>query len=374
MQRRDKPFSRVERTFFYDDVCDIMRLIPIILIATCLVSSSSAQNLACTRPDLQRRAREWAAQHDFAGTVLVEHSGKPLVNLAFGMADREHLVPNTPDTVFRIGSITKLFTATAIMHEIAIGTMQADTKLCVFLDKCPPAWASITVQQALTHSDGLADIVRQPNFVELLRQPTSPARTLSQLFSVPLLFPPGTDVAYGNTGMIALSAALEKVTGKPYAEAILYLVSKPAHLALTRYDDPAPIIPGRARGYKITDGVVYNADYIDMTLPSGAGGLISTTGDLDRFTRAFVSNELLPPELTRDSLTPKNSDFGYGWQMTALKSGRQIWHIGDINGFGSFLAFYPEADIVAVALTNDEGTPVRNLVEELANPCLRLQN
>jgi CubicO group peptidase (beta-lactamase class C family) len=170
--------------------------------------------------------------------------------------------------------------------------------------------------------------------------------------------------------MIVLSAGLEKLTGKPYGEAISVLVLRPARLEQTFYDDPARIVPNRARGYSLKDGITYNAGYIDMTLPSGAGGLISTTGDLARFTRAFVSSLLLPPPLTRDALTSKNSEFGYGWEISDKDNRREIWHIGDINGFGSFLAFYPDADVIAVALTNVEGTPIRSLIETVANSCV----
>lgn len=341
----------------------------------CLTASSQTTRQAnltasgCTAPQVQQTAREWAQEHNFSGAVLVERGEVTLAALAFGEADREHHAPNTIETPFRIGSITKLFTTAAILREIADGRLQRDKSVCFFLNDCPASWRGVTVEHALTHADGLPDIVRQPGFAALLTQPSTPAEILARLHDVPPLFPPGKDVAYGNTGMIALSVVLEKNSGKPYSAAIDDSVVRPAHLEHTLYDDPDTIIPGRAHGYVLDKGEARNASYIDMTIPSGAGGLISTIGDLDRFTRAFLSGKLLPLPVAHDALTPKNSDYGFGWAIRDLDGRREISHIGDINGFGSFLAYYPADDTVIVALTNIERTPVADFARMIANHC-----
>jgi CubicO group peptidase (beta-lactamase class C family) len=335
----------------------------------CAVAGIADTNASCSTTAVQSVANQWAAAHDFSGSVLVERNSTPLASLAFGEADREHHAPNTLDTPLRIGSITKLFTTTAILREIADAHLQRTTAICTIIKDCPAPWRAITVEQALTHTDGLPDIVRQPDFVNLLTRPTTPEETLAHLHSIPLLFAPGSDVAYGNTGMIALTVILEKLTGKSYSAAIDALVAHPAMLEHTMYDDPATILPGRARGYIKNDGVMQNASYIDMSLPSGAGGMVSTVRDLDHFVRAYLSGKIIPLDLVRESMTPKNPDYGFGWAINSVDGTREISHIGDINGFGSFLAYYPSSDVVIAVLTNVERTPVRDLGRLPAKQC-----
>ncbi len=333
---------------------------------TCLADTKPA----CSTSEVKNVANQWAAEHDFSGSVVIEKGSTPVASLAFGEADREHHAPNTPDTPFRIGSITKLFTTTAILREIADAHLQRTTPICTIIKNCPESWRAITVEQALTHMDGLPDIVRQPDFVNLLTRPTTPDETLARLHPIPLLFTPGSDVAYGNTGMIALTVILEKLTAKSYDAAIDALVAHPAMLEHTMYDDPATILYGRARGYIKNDGVMQNASYIDMSLPSGAGGMVSTVHNLDHFIRAYLSGKIIPLDLVRESMTPKNSDYGFGWAINPVDGNREISHIGDINGFGSFLAYYPSSDVVVAVLTNVERTPVRDLGRLLAKQCI----
>jgi CubicO group peptidase (beta-lactamase class C family) len=349
------------------DLCSFLAVILLVLHPSSF-SDHVASN-ECSPPKLQQFAQQWAEQHQFSGVLLIEQHQRVLAEMAFGEADREHHAPNTPVTPFRIGSITKLFTTAAILHEVAEHRLELGTSICKFLPSCPASWEGITVEQALTHTDGLPDIVRQPDFPALVVQPTTPAATLGHLYGALMLFSPGTDVAYGNTGMLALSAILEKLTGMQYGEALDVLVLHPGALKRTAYDDPAIILPGRARGYVIHDGKVQNAPYINMTLPSGAGGLVSTVGDLDRFTREFLSGMGMPKELVQQSLTPKNSDYGFGWAIRSARNEQEISHIGDINGFGSFLAYYPTQDIITVVLTNVERTPAAGFARSLAQQC-----
>ncbi len=332
-------------------------------------SQNISASRECSAAELQSAVMQWVQKHDFSGALLYEKHGMPLASMAFGEADREHHVPNAVETPFRIGSITKLFTTAAILREIADGRLKRDTLICSFLADCPEIWKKITVEQALTHTDGMPDIVRQPDFAALATQPTTPGETLARLHSITPLFAPGTDVAYGNTGMIALSVVLEKLSGESYGQALEELVFEPAGLSHTSYDDPATILPGRAFGYVVKNGIVQNAPYIDMTIPSGAGGLVSTVGDLDRFTRAFLDAKLVPLALVREALTPKNTDYGFGWAIRDMGGRREVSHIGDINGFGSFLAHYPSDNTVVVVLTNVERTPVSDLARMLATQC-----
>jgi CubicO group peptidase (beta-lactamase class C family) len=332
-------------------------------------SQSRVPSNSCSGPKLQELAKQWAGEHHFSGTVLVEQHETPLAKMAFGEADYEHQAANTVETPFRIGSITKLFTAVAILREVADGRLQLSTPICRFLPDCPASWQVVTVEQALTHTDGLPDIVQQPEFAAMIVQPTDPVATLRHLYGISLGFSPGTDVAYGNSGMLALSAILEKLNGEKYGGAVNALVILPARLEHTAYDDPTMIVPGRARGYTLEDGKLQNASYIDMTLPSGAGGLLSTVVDLDRFTRAFLSGKIVPSTLVHESLAAKNADYGFGWAIRTSNGQPEISHIGDINGFGSFLAYYPAQDLVTVVLTNVERTPVADFARLLAGQC-----
>ncbi|MET1110057.1 MAG: serine hydrolase domain-containing protein [Allosphingosinicella sp.] len=305
------------------------------------------------------------AEAGFSGTVLVARRGV-LVKRAYGLADREFEIANKPSTRFRIGSLTKQFTAAAILLLVQDGKLSLDDRLCRFVEPCPAAWRAIRIEQLLNHSSGIPDFVRLPGMRERFTLPAKLDDTVAMLARQPLDFPPGSDARYGNSGYLLAAYIIEKVSGATYAGFVEQRIYRPLGMSGSGYASDAPIIPRRARGYVRRAGNVQNAPYIDMSIPIGAGSQYSTVDDLYRWDRALRGSGLLSPPLLERMFAPGLNDFGLGWEIGREQGRRVFEHNGDINGFGAFIARYPDDDAVILILSNMEGTRVRKMKEEIA--------
>lgn len=152
----------------------------------------------------------------FSGSVLIARNGEILVSKGYGMANRQQQIPNTPQTKFRIGSVTKQFTAMAILMLQARGKLNVQDHICVYLTDCPPAWQPITIHQLLTHTSGIPDYRYFPDFPTFKELPASPAQTMARLKDKPLDFQPGAKWSYSTSGYIILGAIIEQVSGESY--------------------------------------------------------------------------------------------------------------------------------------------------------------
>jgi CubicO group peptidase (beta-lactamase class C family) len=215
----------------------------------------------------------------FSGSVLVAHDGDVLLTKGYGLADREHEVPNTPHTKFRIGSITKQFTAMAILLLQAQGKLSVEDRVCQHVEECPDAWQEMTIHQLLTHTSGIPNFTDSPDYHTTRTEYSTPAQTIARFADQPLDFPPGEEWSYSNSGYIVLGSIIQQASGDPYQTFLQKNVFEPLQLADTGYDDESVILKHRADGYKNT---LSHADYIDMSIPYAAGGLYSTVEDLYR--------------------------------------------------------------------------------------------
>lgn len=304
-------------------------------------------------------------EEGFSGTVLVARHGRLLVR-AYGQADREFAIANTSTTKFRIGSLTKQFTAAALLLLVQDGKLSLDQGLCELLSPCPDAWRPIRIRQLLNHSSGIPDFVRLPGMRDRFTQPTTLDATIALLIDKPLDFTPGSDARYSNSGLIIAAKIIEKLSGQSYARFLDDRIYRPLGMADSGYAADAPILPHRARGYVRRAGVIENAPYIDMTVPLGAGSQYSTVLDLYRWDRALRGDALLGPAMRKAMFAEGLGGYGLGWEV-AHEHGRLVTeHNGDINGFGAFIARYPDDDAVIVILANLEGTKVRAMKDLLA--------
>jgi D-alanyl-D-alanine carboxypeptidase len=301
----------------------------------------------------------------FSGTVLVAHRGRLLVR-AYGLADREFSIPNTARTKFRIGSLTKQFTAAAMLLLVADGKLSLDDPICRYLDSCPDSWQPIRIRQLLNHSSGIPDFVRLPGMVDRFTLSARLTDTIALLARQPLDFPPGSDAHYGNSGFLIAAAIIERLSGESYAQFLDRRIYRRLGMADSGYAADAPIIPNRARGYVLADGVVRNAPFIDMSIPIGAGSQYSTVLDLYRWDRALRNDSLLSARLRAEMFTRGKGDFGLGWEIADDRGRRVTEHIGDINGFGAFIARWPDDDAVVIILSNMERTKVRSIRDAIA--------
>lgn len=304
-------------------------------IGLCLLFASyvPAQNSVASPPTAQQIAAKVdeymnaAVRVDgFSGSILVARDSQPVVSKGYGMANVELDVPNMPQTVFRLGSITKQFTAMAIMMLAERGKLNVNDPACKYLTDCPVAWQPMTVKNLLTHTAGVPNYTSFPDFAKVAVLPTTNAAMIAQLRDKPLEFAPGEKFAYSNSGYYLLGAIIERASGKPYAEFLQENIFTPLGMKQTGYDSPLRIIKNRAAGYARRGGEIVNAAYMDMTIPYAAGALDSTTGDLLLWDQALYTEKLVSRKMLDEIFTPFKSNYGYGWSIYPKEIGlRKIW-------------------------------------------------
>jgi CubicO group peptidase (beta-lactamase class C family) len=301
----------------------------------------------------------------FTGTVLVARKGDVLFEKAYGLANREWNVPNTIDTRFRIGSITKQFTAAAVLQLAEQGKLSIDDPVSKYYADAPASWSKITLRNLLNHTSGIPDFTRLPDYETFMPDDSTPLGIVQRVRDKPLDFPPGTKFAYDNTGYIVLGYVIEKVSGQSYADYIQRHIFEPLGMKDSGYDTRGPIIPHRAEGYYWKAGW-RRPPYISMTLPFAAGGLYSTVGDLLIWDQALYTNKLLRAESLRQMFTPALDDYGFGWVITKDRGHRFIWHNGEVNGFHSMISRYTDDHLTIIVLSNDQVAPAERMASDLA--------
>ncbi|MFP2960732.1 serine hydrolase [Myxococcus sp. 1LA] len=295
----------------------------------------------------------------FNGTVLVANERGILLKKGYGSANLEWKVPNAPDTKFRIGSITKSFTATVILQLAAEGKLQLDDPITRHLpDYRKDTGDRVTITHLLNHTSGISSYTSKPDIMKDIGSIDSVAAFVKKACSGDLEFEPGTKYAYNNSGYYLLGAIIEQLTGQTYAEAVQARILGPLGMKDTGYDVSATILPKRASGYAQTPGGIVNAAYLNMELPYAAGSLYSTVEDLYRWDRAFYGDTLMPAALKQKMLTPGLEHYGFGWVIAPMQlhDGKTklpgIFHSGGINGFASLLVRVPERKEVVILLDN----------------------
>lgn len=296
-----------------------------------------------------------AADESFSGVVLIGRGAEIVFQEAYGFADWDLRVPMRIDHRFRIGSLTKPVTASAVLMAVDRGLLGLDTRACTLLPSCPDSWSEVTVRHLLTHTSGIAD-----HFGDLEAVPVEDtvAELRRVLESLPpdeaLLAAPGEEYAYSNFNYVLVAAALERVVGASWAAIVQEWIFAPLGLRTMEYDDVYAILEGRVRGYD-RDEVrgLRNIDYDDHGAYA-AGGLLSSAGDLFRWFRGMLTGELFDIRLVRESLVAYRGDYGYGWQVRRFFDRTIYNHTGGIDGFSSHLAHYPDEELTIVVLTNVE--------------------
>lgn len=294
-------------------------------------------------------------------SVLVARGGEIIHRSAHGLANVELGVPITVDTVFRIGSITKQFTAGAIMLLEQRGQLSVEDPIDKFLPDYPTNGHVITVEHLLTHTSGIRSYTGMPGYMgNPVRADLSTAELIDVFDNEPMEFAPGELWNYNNSGYVLLGAIIEAVSGQTYEEFIADNIATPLELERTFYGGPK-IIPNRAAGYVQTDDErLENAAYLSMTQPHAAGSLLSTTGDLFAWHRALSGGEFIHDESFARMIRPyalndgETYPYGYGLGLARLRGREIIAHGGGINGFTCFALWLPEDDIYVAVLTNRE--------------------
>jgi D-alanyl-D-alanine carboxypeptidase len=302
----------------------------------------------------------------FSGSVMVAREGRLLLRKSFGLANREWNIPNTPDTKFRIGSVTKQFTAAAILQLVEAGKLKLDDPIPRYYASAPAAWQSVTLRHLLTHTSGIPSYTAIPDFAaKLSKVDRTPPEIIALTQDEPLEFEPGSQFAYDNTGYILLGYVIEKVSGQSYGQYLAEHVFGPLGMRDTGYDESTTLLPRRASGYRAGDQWG-NAQYIAMSLPFAAGGLYSSIDDLLVWDRALNAGKVIGPGSLQAMFNDYGHQYGFGWAVRKQLERRLETHSGGINGFRSTLDRYPDDKLTVIVLANLETAPVEKIARELA--------
>jgi D-alanyl-D-alanine carboxypeptidase len=301
---------------------------------------------------------------DAPGAVaIVVKDGRTVFRRAYGLADLEFGVLLEADMVFRIGSVTKQFTAAAVLQLADQGRLALEDDVSKYVPEYDTRGRGVTIEQLLTHTSGVPNYTDLEEWFPHLRDELTPRALLDMLKGKPLEFEPGSRFRYSNSGYLLLGLVIEKASGRPYADYIRQMVL-PLGMRQTMYDDPVRVIPRRARGYEYRDGEWRNARYIGMSQPFSAGGLVSTADDLAMWNTAIERGRLLSDSSRQRWFTPFTlasgaaSRYAMGWSVTTHEGLAVAEHGGGIPGFVCFVVRMPSEHLfVAVLSNNGESRP-----------------
>lgn len=293
-------------------------------------------------------------------SLLVVRDGKVALARGYGLADVEHHVAVTPETNFRLASLSKQFTATAIMLLVADGKLHYDDQVSSLVAGMPAFARGVTVRNLLNHTSGLPDY---EDFV-----PDSQTRQVHDA-EVPALishasglkFAPGTHYAYSNTGYCLLALVVEHVTGKPFAEVLRTRIFTPLGMTNTMARESTTVVPHRAYGYTVSPAGVRLTDQSNTSATLGDGGIYANVVDLAKWDRALTRHTLVSAEQQRLAWTPPVlpdtavTEYGFGWFIGKAHGTTRQWHHGESRGFTNFILRYPERRLTVVILTNRTG-------------------
>jgi CubicO group peptidase (beta-lactamase class C family) len=328
----------------------------LVLALTCVQGSVFAQGRAVGLEErIEAIVRGIYRPGEPGAAVLVRRGGQILLRQGYGEANLEWNAQVTPETVFRLGSITKQFTAVCILKLAEQGKIALDDPVSRFL---PEARGGETVEHLLTHTSGLGSLDRVPGYAAWSRAELKPGDLVALLAGGPRDFRPGEDWQYSDANYILLGALIEKVSGVPYQDFLRENVLLPLGMKSTYYDDGSQILRARAAGYSYAQGQVKNAPYLNLEAVSSAGALVSTVDDLARWDEALYGDRLVSWQLLARAFTPyrlrygKPTFYGYGWVIHDFHGEAVFEHGGRINGFEAHLLRVPSQRIFICILTN----------------------
>ena len=302
---------------------------------------------------------------DPGAAALVVHDGEVVFRGAVGMANLELRVPLEPDMVFEIGSITKQFTAAAILLLAEEGKLSIEDPITRHLPDYPAYGDDITIEHLLTHTSGIVSYTGIPGYMPLeVRHDRTPAEMLDVFKDLPVEFAPGERYAYNNSGYVLLGAIIEAVSGMTYPAFVQTRFFDPLGMETARYGCDTCIIPRRASGYDAGITGAINQQYLSFTQPYAAGSLMMTVDDLHRWSEALFSGEVISEESLERMTTPfvlnagAPTRYGYGLMIGDVRDRLAFSHGGGIFGFSAYATYLPEEDVFVAVFANSSSPAV----------------
>lgn len=307
--------------------------------------------------------------------VLVTRGGEIVKAQGYGLANVEHQVPVTDQTVFQSGSMGKQFTATAVMMLVEEGKLELDDPIRKHLTDAPESWDAITVRHLLSHTAGLGDY---PPLFDLQRD-ASEKRMMEVIYKTKLKFAAGEDWQYSNLGYVTLGALIHKASGEFYGDYLKRRVFKPLGMMSTRIISEADIVPHRAAGYRLVNGELKNQQWVAPGLNTTAdGSLYLTVNDLARWDAALRGEKLLKRATLEQMWTPvklnsgqlNSAQYGFGWMCKPIAGHKVVRHGGAWQGFTTSIVRYLDDDLTVAVLTNlsaESNSDPDRIAQQIAN-------
>ncbi len=314
---------------------------------------------------MEEVVQSYAREKTFMGTVLVARGSDMLLNKGYGAANLEWDIPNTPATKFRLGSITKQFTAAAILLLEERGKLTLEDPIKKHMPDAPASWDPITIYHLLTHTSGIPNFTGLPDYEALKLRDTPVAKTILNFRDKSLDFVPGEKMTYSNSGYLVLGYVIERVSGMSYGTFVTDNIFTPLGMKDSGYDSNSAIIPRRAAGYVPSSTGPLNAGFVHMSIPHAAGALYSTTEDLLRWEQGLFGGKVISPASLAKMTTAFKGDYALGVVVRTTGGRKVVQHGGGIDGFNTFLAHYPDSKVTVAVLANINGPAPTEMATKL---------
>ncbi|MEP5613432.1 MAG: serine hydrolase domain-containing protein [Cyclobacteriaceae bacterium] len=334
----------------------------------CLILISLCFNPKAQDHNIKKRINDYleskVEQGLFSGNVLVSVKEEIIFSKSYAYANLEWQVKNNSKTVFRIGSLTKQFTAAAILLLEQRGLLSVDDFLSKYLPDFPNG-DKISIHNLLTHTAGIVSVTN-PGILKSNKEILSIDQVIDTFKKLPFEFEPGTTFKYSNSGYVLLAKVIEISSGLSYKDFMKANIFLPLGMTSTKCDDNMLIMPFRATGYSRKGRNLQNAEYIYMGIPVGGGSIVSTIEDLYTWDRALRTNRLLLEKTKKRMFTPFLNSYAYGWGIREISGEIATTHTGGINGFSSNIMRFPESNVCLIILSNYEFASSGQLNKDLS--------
>jgi CubicO group peptidase (beta-lactamase class C family) len=322
-------------------------------------ATASAQTGAAvpnsTRERLDLVASSFTKDEAFMGAVLVAKGPDILLDKGYGKAVAEWNIPDSPDAKFRIGSMTKQFTAALVLLEQEEGKLSVDDPIRKYLPDSPAAWDKITIGDLLHHTSGVPNFIFDKRFFEWRMVARTPVEEMDFFKDKPLNFAPGTQWEYSNSNYMLLGMILEKVTGRRYVDLLQERILAPLGMKDSGLDDDDLILPERAEGYQPGSKGIVPVRSQSMSVAWSTGAMYSTTRDLLRWEQGLFGGKVLSASSLKQMTTATKGNYGCGVFVSRKDDMEVVEHGGSIEGFNSYMIYVPARNIAVIALSNVSG-------------------
>lgn len=300
----------------------------------------------------------------FRGVIVVERNGRALVEKSYGNAVEEWQIHNSLETKFEIASVSKQFTAAAILQLADSGKLNVEDRISKYYPEAPASWNGVTIHQLLTHTSGLPNN-SLANFTKGICVAYTPDELIKTFRDRPLAFAPGTSWAYTNTEYYLLAFLIEKLSGESYGAYLAHHIFEPLKMSQSGFVSTLSVVPQMAEGYTREGNTLRHRDFFDRSLEIGAGGIYTNAEDLIRWNAALDSPGFLSAHALELMFTAHPpGKYGYGWFIDASPR-RKTYHEGGDPGFAAFEARYPDQHAVIIVLANEDDSPVREIADAI---------